>query len=68
MGVAANPAVQGALLDPVQRISAARSARWCSCKNDSPRWVAILRLALLTQVTVAVTHLDRARGQVIALL
>jgi Protein of unknown function (DUF4239) len=68
-GVAANPAVQAALLDAVQRIVAARSARLVlmQAPSDSPRWVAVLLLALLTQVTVAVTHLDRARGQVVAL-
>jgi hypothetical protein len=69
MGASANPAVQGALLSAVERISGARSARLVLMQvpNDGPRWVAVLLLAFLTQVTVAVTHLDRARGQIVAL-
>jgi hypothetical protein len=68
-GVAAGPAVQAALLNAVERISAARSTRLMlmHAPNDSPRWIAVLLLALLTQVSVAVAHLDRARCQIVAL-
>jgi hypothetical protein len=68
-GVAAGPAVQAALLNAVERISAARSTRLMlmHAPNDSPRWIAVLLLALLTQVSVAVAHLDRARSQIVAL-
>jgi hypothetical protein len=68
-GAAAGPAVQAALISAVQRISAARSSRLVltHAPNDSPRWVAVLLLALLTQVSVAVAHLERARSQIVAL-
>jgi hypothetical protein len=68
-GAAAGPAVQAALINAVQRIGAARSSRLVltHAPNDSPRWVAVLLLALLTQVSVAVAHLDRARSQIVAL-
>ncbi|MBV8613496.1 MAG: DUF4239 domain-containing protein [Acetobacteraceae bacterium] len=68
-GAAAGPAVQAALIDAVQRIGAARSARLVLMRapTDTLRWGAVLLLALLTQVSVAVAHLDRARGQVVAL-
>src|SRR5690242_11022293 len=60
---------QAALLNAVERIGAARSARLVlmGAPNDSPRWVAVLLLAVLTQVSVAVAHLDRARSQIVAL-
>jgi hypothetical protein len=66
---AAGPAVQAALLDAVQRIGAARSARLALMRapTDTLRWGAVLLLALLTQVSVAVAHLDRARRQAVAL-
>jgi|tagenome__1003787_1003787.scaffolds.fasta_scaffold20636750_1 hypothetical protein len=68
-GAAVSPAVQAALLNAVERISAARSARLVlmQAPNDTPRWVAVLLLALLTQISVAVAHLDRARSQIVAL-
>jgi hypothetical protein len=68
-GIAASAAVQAELLNAVQRISAARSARLVlmHAPNDSPRWTAVLLLALLTQISVAVAHLDRVRAQVVAL-
>jgi Protein of unknown function (DUF4239) len=68
-GGAASPAVHAALLNAVQRISAARSARLVlmEAPNDGPRWVAVLLLALLTQVSMAVAHLDRTRSQIVAL-
>jgi hypothetical protein len=66
---AAEPTVHAALINAVQRISAARSSRLAltHAPTDSPRWLAVLLLALLTQVSVAVAHLDRARGQIVAL-
>ena len=68
-GAAAGPAVQAALIDSVQRISTARSSRLMlmHAPTDTLRWVAVLLLALLTQVSVAVAHLDHARGQIVAL-
>ena len=68
-GAAAGPAVQAALIDAVQRIGAARSARLVlmQAPTDTLRWGAVLLLALLTQVSVAVAHLDRARAQIVAL-
>ena len=66
---AAEPTVHAALINAVQRISAARSSRLAltHAPTDSPRWFAVLLLALLTQVSVAVAHLDRTRGQIVAL-
>src|SRR5579872_5418145 len=63
------PAVQSALINAVQRITAARSGRLATTESsiDDAKWLAALALAVLSQVGAAAVHLERKRVQALAL-
>ncbi len=63
-------AVQGALVQSVLRLRSARLARLSisTSRSDELKWMSVLLLALLTQFTLALTHLDKARPHLIATL
>lgn len=64
------PAVHGALLHGVLRVRTARDDRLVlsNDQSDATKWMSVLILALLTQVALAVVHLDRPRAQFAALV
>jgi len=69
-GIVGDPSVQRTMLDMALRVRAAHEDR-IALGNDRTvvtKWAAVLLLALLTQVSIAVVHLDRARPQAAALV
>ena len=68
-GTAKDSSVQRTMLDMVLRIRAAHEDR-LEISNDRTavtKWGAVLLLALITQLAIAVVHLDRPRPQAAAL-
>jgi hypothetical protein len=68
-GTAKDVGVQRTMLDMVLRIRAAHEDR-VVLSNDrtvGTKWAAVLLLALITQIAIAVVHLERPRPQVAAL-
>jgi hypothetical protein len=63
-------AVQSALLTTVLRIRSARDDRLAlvNDRSNSVKWLSILLLGFLTQVSIALVHLERARAQLTALV
>jgi hypothetical protein len=62
--------IQRTMLDMVLRIRAAREDR-VVLSNDRTmvtKWMAVLLLALITQIAIAAVHLERPRPQLAALL
>ncbi len=70
MAVLGGNAVQAAFLRALEEISAGRIVRLGLSRPDADnlRWMGVLLLGLLTQLSIAAVHLDRARAQVLALL
>ncbi len=70
IGRVVGSAVQGALINAVQRISAARVIRLALLgrQTEDLRWVCVLVLGLLAQASVAAVHLDRRKPQAPALV
>jgi hypothetical protein len=70
MAVLGGNAVQAAFLRALEEISAGRIIRLGLSRPDADnlRWMGVLLLGLLTQLSIAAVHLDRARAQVLALL
>lgn len=69
-GAATNAGVQRTMLDMALRIRAAHEDR-VLLSNDRTivtKWAAVLLLALITQIAIAVVHLERPRPQVAALV
>jgi hypothetical protein len=66
----AGPALQGALIAAVLRVSSDRSSLLALSANetDSYKWSFVLLLALLGQIGVGIVHLDRAKPQIMAML
>ena len=62
------PALQGALIAAVLRISSDRSSMLALSANetDGYKWSFVLLLGIFGQIGVAVVHLDRARPQIMA--
>jgi hypothetical protein len=68
-GTASDASVQRTMLDMVLRIRAAHEDR-VLLSNDRTvvtKWVAVLLLALITQIAIAVVHLEKPRPQLAAL-
>jgi len=68
-GASKDPSVQRTMLDMVLRIRAAHEDR-LELSNDRTavtKWGAVLLLALITQLAIAVVHLDKPRPQAAAL-
>lgn len=63
------PTLQSNLLMTAQRIGTARSARLSMMfdRSNEVKWATVLILALLTQVAIALVHLDKRRPQAAAL-
>ncbi len=70
IGVESGSAVQTALVQSVLRVRSARLARLSisTSHSDGMKWLSVLMLALLTQFTLALTHLEKARPHLIATL
>jgi len=69
-GPGVDASVQRTMQDMVLRVRAAHEDR-VSLSNDRTvvtKWAAVLLLAFLTQVSIAVVHLDKARPQAAALV
>ena len=64
------PIAHATLLDQALRVRAARSDRLAVSEQhtDHPKWWTVLVLACLTQVALALVHLDRAGSQAAALV
>lgn len=69
VGVAVGDAAQGALFDTVLALRKARSDRLALSgdRTDRTKWAAVFLLAIMTQIAIAVVHLERPRAQVAAL-
>jgi hypothetical protein len=68
-GSARDPSVQRTMLDMVLKVHTAHEDR-VALSNDRTvvtKWAAVLLLALITQIAIAVVHLDKPRPQVAAL-
>jgi hypothetical protein len=65
----AGQATQRVLLDAALRLRSARDDRLALTGNNTDRtkWAAVVILALITQVAIAVVHLERPRAQAAAL-
>lgn len=59
---------ESAVIDTVLRLRAAREQRLslANAFSNERKWMAVLLMGLLTQMGIAVTHLDRARTQLLA--
>lgn len=63
-------ALQGALVQSVLKLRSARYDRLAisSSRSDELKWVSVLLLGMLTQLSLALTHLDKGRAQLAATL
>jgi len=69
-GATKDPSVQRTMLDMALRVRTAHEDR-VALSNDRTvvtKWLAVLLLALITQIAIAVVHLDKPRPQLAALL
>lgn len=62
------PAFQRLLIDTVMKVRSAREQRLAiaGAFPDDRKWEAVLAIAFITQVSLAVVHMDRARPQLLA--
>jgi Protein of unknown function (DUF4239) len=62
------PAFQRALIDIVLKLRSAREQRLAIAEAypDDRKWAAVILIAFVTQLSLAVVHLDRARPQLLA--
>jgi hypothetical protein len=62
------PAFQRALIDVVLKLRSAREQRLAiaDAYPDDRKWAAVILIAFVTQISLAVVHLDRARPQLLA--
>lgn len=67
---AAGQAVHGAVLNAVLRLGEARSTRisLASDRTNELKWISVLILGVLTQVSLALVHLEKPRAQLTAIL
>ncbi len=63
-----DPRLEHALVDTTLRLRSAREQRLsiANAFSDERKWIAVFLMAFLTQIGLAVTHLDRARPQLMA--
>ncbi|PPD44451.1 MAG: hypothetical protein CTY15_06975 [Methylocystis sp.] len=61
-------AFQRSLIDTVMKVRSAREQRLAiaSAYPDDRKWEAVLAIAFITQISLAVVHLERARPQLLA--
>ncbi len=62
------PAFQRVVIDTVMKLRAAREQRLTIAEvyPDDRKWAAVILIAFITQASLAVVHLDRARPQLLA--
>jgi hypothetical protein len=62
------PAFQRALVDTVMRLRSAREQRLAiaGAFPDDRKWTAVIIVAFITQIALAIVHLDRPRPQLLA--
>lgn len=62
------PAFQRALIDTVMKLRSAREQRLAiaGAFPDDRKWAAVIIIALITQIALAVVHLERAGAQLLA--
>lgn len=62
------PAFQRALIDTVMKLRSAREQRLAIAEAypDDRKWAAVIVIALITQLSLAAVHLERARPQLLA--
>lgn len=67
---AADPSVQRTMLDMVLRVRSAHEDRLVLSDDRTvvTKWAAVMLLALITQIAIAVVHLERPRPQIAALV
>lgn len=67
-GARIEPAFQRVLIDTVMKLRSAREQRLAiaGAYPDDRKWASIVLIAFVTQVSIAVVHLDRARPQLLA--
>lgn len=67
-GAKIEPAFQRVLVDTVMKLRSAREQRLAvaAAYPDDRKWAAVILIAFITQISLAVTHLDRARPQLLA--
>ena len=65
----AGTAVHSALINAVSQIGLARSQRLAISTDatNTTKWITVLVLAIMTQITIGLVHLDRPRAQIAAL-
>jgi hypothetical protein len=65
----ANPAIEHALLDVALEIRASRNIRLALSEDETApiKWIAVLTLAVTSQISLAVVHLDKIRPLVAAM-
>jgi len=66
----AGAAVHGALLNAALRLGEARSTRisLASDRTNDLKWISVLVLGVITQVSLALVHLEKLRAQLTAIL
>jgi Protein of unknown function (DUF4239) len=64
-----NPVLDRALLDTVLGIRANRNTRLALSEDETAplKWVAVLTLAVMSQISLAVVHLEKTRPQIAAM-
>lgn len=67
-GAKIEPAFQRVLIDTVMKLRSAREQRLAvaAAYPDDRKWAAVILIAFVTQLSLAVTHLERARPQLLA--
>lgn len=62
------PAFQRALIDTVLKLRSVREQRLAiaGAYPDDRKWAAVILIAFITQISISVVHLDRARPQLLA--
>jgi Protein of unknown function (DUF4239) len=64
-----NPVLDRALLDAAMAIRASRNTRLTLSRDETGpfKWIAVIVLSVLGQISIAVVHLERPRPQILAL-
>ncbi len=68
-GEAGNPVLDRALLDAALAIRANRNTRLALSEDETGvlKWIAVLTLAVMSQISLAVVHLEKMRPQIAAM-
>jgi len=70
IATAAGQPVHAALLNAVLRLAEARSTRvsLSSDRTNDLKWISVLILGVITQISLAMVHLEKPRAQLVAIL